>query len=87
MTAHGVCGGCDRTWTAERASHCPRCHRQFSTDSNYSRHLIIDAGIVTGCADPTTLKHPLEQAAGDVWRSPSGSTPAHWTRITPTSQS
>lgn len=77
----GMCGGCDLRWSGERAAHCARCHRHFSTDAHHHAHLIVDDGTVVGCADPATLKNPLRLSDRGVWKSPpAGNGPEHWSR-------
>jgi hypothetical protein len=66
------CRDCGRAWTASREAHCPGCHRQFSSDSAFDAHLVLDHGPCTThpgnrrphrvccarsiCRDPATLR-------------------------------
>jgi hypothetical protein len=36
-----------------RAGHCSACHRTFSSDSGFDRHLI--SRVTAGCHDPATV--------------------------------
>jgi len=47
------CRECGRAWTASREAHCPGCHRQFSSDSAFESHQVLDHG---QCA-----QHPKNQ--------------------------
>lgn len=54
-----VCAECAAEWGGQRTGHCTRCHRTFSTETNFEAHLIIDKGPgvykVTDCVDPINL--------------------------------
>lgn len=54
-----LCTECSAEWGGEKAGHCTRCHRTFSTDKNFDAHLVIEKGPgvfkVVGCVDPLSL--------------------------------
>ena len=65
---HPACGD---WWTGLSRSHCPSCHRTFSTDSAADKHRIGKHGTDRRCADPASVGLVArEKPYGLLWGFP-----------------
>ncbi len=68
-----TCGGCDNTWTALTAAHCPTCHRTFSAIRHFDTHRSQD-GPRGHCIDPDTIHNRRGERLlwfrDGMWRGP-----------------
>jgi hypothetical protein len=60
------CPVCERSWSGDRQCHCAVCHEQFSTLSNFDKHM-HDARS-NYCHDPS--ERGLVLGGDNVWRLP-----------------
>jgi len=62
---------CGAWWTGLTRSHCPACHRTFSTDGAANKHRIGKFGTDRRCADPATVGLvPVQKPYGVLWQHP-----------------
>lgn len=62
---------CGAWWTGLTRSHCPACHRTFSTDGAANKHRPGKFGIDRRCADPASVGLvPVQKPYGVLWQHP-----------------